>query len=112
MAFIGTLLMAFFARLPYAIAPGMGLNAFFTYTLILGKGVPWPIALGLVAWSGVIFILISLTPLRDKIALSVPEELRIACAVGIGIFLNFLGLKSMGMVVAHPVTFVTLGKFI
>ncbi len=109
-AFLGTLLMGLFARLPYAVAPGMGINAFFTYTLILGKGVPWQTALGLVAWSGIIFILISITPLRDKIALAVPEEMRTACGVGIGIFLSFLGLKSMGLIVAHPVTFVTLGK--
>jgi len=109
-AFLGTLFMGIFARLPYAIAPGMGLNAFFTYTLILGKGLPWQTALGLVTWSGIIFLLISITPIRDKIALAVPEELRTACGVGIGIFLSFLGLKSMGLVVAHPVTFVTLGK--
>jgi len=109
-AFLGTLLMGLFAKLPYAVAPGMGLNAFFTYNLVLGAGVPWPVALGLVAWSGVLFLILSLTPLRHRIATAVPEPLRAAAGVGIGLFLSFLGLKNMGLIAPHPVTFVTFGK--
>src|SRR3954453_15567902 len=78
-----TLLMGLYARLPFAVAPGMGLNAFFTYTIILGKGVPWPTALGIIFWAGVIFLLISATPIREAIAREIPREIRIAAAAGI-----------------------------
>jgi AGZA family xanthine/uracil permease-like MFS transporter len=104
-----TLLMGLYAKLPFAVAPGMGINAFFTYTIILGKGVPWPTALGIVFWAGVFFLLISVTPVRESIAKAIPAELRIAAAAGIGIFLTFIGLKNAGFIVADPVTFVKLG---
>src|SRR5881397_1115262 len=104
-----TLLMGVYAKLPFAVAPGMGLNAFFTYTIVLGKGVPWPTALGIIFWAGVIFLLISVTPIRESIAKAIPTEIRIAAAAGIGIFLTFIGLKNAGFIVADPVTFVTLG---
>ena len=65
---VTTLMMGLYARLPYAVASGMGLNAFFTYTLILGKGIPWPTALGITFWSGVLFLLVSVTPIRESIA--------------------------------------------
>lgn len=107
--FTMTLLMGLYARLPFAVAPGMGINAFFTYTIILGKGVPWPTALGIVFWAGVFFLLISITPIRESIAKAIPAELRIAAAAGIGIFLTFIGLKNAGFIVADPVTFVKLG---
>ena len=104
-----TLLMGVYAKLPFAVAPGMGINAFFTYTIILGKGVPWPTALGIIFWAGVFFLLISVTPVRESIAKAIPAELRIAAAAGIGIFLTFIGLKNAGFIAADPVTFVKLG---
>src|SRR5438309_6575786 len=107
--FTMTLLMGLYAKLPFAVAPGMGINAFFTYTIILGKGVPWPTALGIIFWAGVLFLLISATPIRESIAKPIPAELRIAAAAGIGIFLTFIGLKNAGFIVADPVTFVKLG---
>ena len=107
--FTMTLLMGLYAKLPFAVAPGMGINAFFTFTIILGKGVPWPTALGIIFWAGVIFLLISVTPIRESIAKAIPTEIRIAAAAGIGIFLTFIGLKNAGFIVADPVTFVTLG---
>jgi AGZA family xanthine/uracil permease-like MFS transporter len=109
-AFVMTLLMGVYARLPFAVAPGMGLNAFFAYTLVLGRGVPWPVALGLVFWAGVLFLLVSLTPLREAIARAIPRSLRTAAAAGIGVFLTFIGLKNAGVVAPHPETFVTLGR--
>jgi len=107
--FTMTLLMGAYAKLPFAVAPGMGINAFFTYTIILGKGVPWPTALGIIFWAGVFFLLVSVTPVRESIAKAIPAELRIAAAAGIGIFLTFIGLKNAGFIVADPVTFVKLG---
>jgi AGZA family xanthine/uracil permease-like MFS transporter len=107
--FTMTLLMGLYAKLPFAVAPGMGINAFFTFTIILGKGVPWPAALGIIFWAGVIFVVISVTPIRESIAKAIPTELRIAAAAGIGIFLTFIGLKNAGFIVADPVTFVKLG---
>src|SRR6266404_3299774 len=107
--FTMTLLMGLYAKLPFAVAPGMGINAFFTFTIILGKGVPWPTALGIIFWAGVIFLLISVTPIRESIAKAIPTEIRIAAAAGIGIFLTFIGLKNAGFIVADPVTFVKLG---
>lgn len=105
-----TLLMGLVAKLPFAIAPGMGLNAFFTFTIILSEKIPWPVALGMTFWSGVLFLLISLTPLREKLAESLPESMKIAAAVGIGLFLSFIGLKNAGLIVADPATFVKMGK--
>ncbi|HYW71183.1 MAG TPA: NCS2 family permease [Pyrinomonadaceae bacterium] len=107
--FTMTLLMGLYARLPFAVGPGMGINAFFTYTIILGKGVPWPTALGIIFWAGVIFLLISVTPIRESIAKAIPREIRIAAAAGIGIFLTFIGLKSAGFIVSDPVTLVKIG---
>jgi len=104
-----TLLMGLYADLPYAVAPGMGINAFFTYSIILGQGVPWPTALGIIFWAGVLFLAVSVTPIREKIATAIPQNLRTAAAVGIGIFLTFIGLKNAGIVAADPVTFVKMG---
>ena len=104
-----TLLMGLYAKLPFAVAPGMGINAFFTYAIVLGKGVPWPTALGIVFWAGVFFLLISVTPIRESIAKAIPAEIRIAAAVGIGVFLTFIGLKNAGFIAADPVTLVKLG---
>lgn len=107
--FTMTLLMGLYAKLPFAVAPGMGINAFFTYAIILGKGVPWQTALGIIFWAGVFFLLISVTPIRESIAKAIPREIRIAAAVGIGIFLTFIGLKNAGIVAADPITFVKIG---
>src|SRR5256712_7802197 len=107
--FVMTLLMGVYAKLPFAVAPGMGISAFFTYTIMLGKGVPWPTALGIIFWPGVFFLRISITPIRESIAKAIPKEIRIAAAAGIGIFLTFIGLKSAGFIVSDPVTFVKIG---
>jgi AGZA family xanthine/uracil permease-like MFS transporter len=102
-----SILMGAWARLPLALAPGMGLNAFFTYTLILTQKIPWPTALGMVFWSGVFFVVISMTPLREKIVQAIPKHLKWAMSCGIGIFLAFIGFKNAFLVKSHPVTFVT-----
>src|SRR5215216_3292971 len=105
-----TLLMGLYAKLPFAVAPGMGINAFFTFTIILTEKVWWQVALGIVFWAGVLFLLISVTPVRETIAEAVPAELRIGTAAGIGIFLTFIGFKNAGLITSDPVTFVKLGK--
>ncbi len=109
--FLMTLFMGIYAKLPYGVAPGMGINAFFTFSIILGHGVAWPVALGMVFWSGVLFILVSVTPVRVLIAKAIPVSLRFAIATGIGVFLTFIGLKNAGFIVSDPVTFVKLGEF-
>ena len=109
LCFSMTLLMGAYARLPFAVAPGMGINAFFTFTLILGQKISFPVALGMVFWAGIVFLVISLTSLREAVALALPTSVRIGAAAGIGLFLTFIGLKNMGLVVADPVTFVHWG---
>jgi AGZA family xanthine/uracil permease-like MFS transporter len=110
LCFSMTLLMGLYAKIPFAVAPGMGINAFFTFSVIIGKQVPWQTALGMVFWAGAFFLLISLTPARVKIAQAIPKNIRIASAVGIGIFLSFIGLKNAQILAADPVTFVKLAK--
>lgn len=105
-----TLLMGLYARLPFAVAPGMGINGFFTFTIILARQVPWRVALGMVFWAGVLFLILSATPLREAIVKAIPPSLRAATAVGIGIFLTLIGLRNAGLVVADPVTLVRLGR--
>ena len=105
-----TFLMGVYARLPFAVAPGMGLNAFFAFTIVLQNRVPWPVALGIVFWAGVLFLLVSATPLRERIATSIPANLRIAAASGIGVLLTFIGLRNTGLVAADPVTLVRVGE--
>lgn len=107
--FTMTLLMGLYARLPYGVAPGMGLNAFFAYTIIISGGVPWPVALGIIFWAGVVFLVISATRLRERIALSFPPHLRAATAAGIGLLLTFIGLQNGGFVAANPATMVGAG---
>lgn len=104
-----TALMGWFADLPFAVAPGMGLNAFFAYSICASRGVPWQEALGIVFWAGVLFVALSATPLRARVAEGIPPNLRTASAAGIGLFLTFIGLKNGGFVVADPATFVRLG---
>src|ERR1051325_8599367 len=107
--FVMTLMMGLYAKLPFAVAPGMGINAFFTFTIILTQKVWWQTALGIIFWAGVLFLVISVTPIRETIAKAIPAELRIATATGIGIFITFIGLKNAGFVTSDPVTFVKLG---
>lgn len=107
---LATLLMAFLANYPIALAPGMGLNAYFTYSVVLGMGLPWQTALGAVFISGVVFILLTLTRVREAIIDSVPASLKGAIAAGIGLFIAFIGLKNGGVVVADPATAVGLGN--
>ncbi len=108
--FTMTLFMGLYAKLPFAVAPGMGINAVFVFTISLTQGVWWQTALGIVFWAGVLFLLISVTPVRETIAKAIPSELRIGTAAGIGIFLTFIGLKNAGLIVSDPVTFVKLGQ--
>ena len=108
--FVMTLLMGIYAKLPFAVAPGLGQNAFFAYTVIIGQRVPWQTALGIVFWSGLLFLVVSATPLRAMIARGIPRNLRYAAGVGIGVFLTFIGLKNAGFVAADPVTFVRFGE--
>src|SRR4051812_1232853 len=108
--FVMTLLMGLYARLPFAVAPGMGLNAFFAFTIVLQNKVPWPVALGIVFWAGVLFLVLSLTPVREKVAVAIPPSLRAATAAGIGLLLTFIGLRSAGVIVADPSTLVRLGS--
>jgi AGZA family xanthine/uracil permease-like MFS transporter len=104
-----TLLMGLYAKLPFAVAPGMGINAFFAYTIVGQRGVPWQTALGMVFWAGVLFLLVSATPLRERIATAIPANLRIAAAVGIGLLLTFIGLRNVGLIEADQATLVRLG---
>jgi AGZA family xanthine/uracil permease-like MFS transporter len=103
-----TLLMGLYAKLPFAVAPGMGINAFFTFTIILTQKIWWQTALGIIFWAGVLFLLISITPIRETIAKAIPSELRIGTAAGIGLFLTFIGLKNAGFITGDPVTLVKL----
>jgi adenine/guanine/hypoxanthine permease len=104
-----TLLMGLYARLPFAVAPGMGLNAFFAFTIVIQNKVPWQTALGMIFWSGVLFLLISATPLREHVALAIPAPLRSAAAAGIGLLLTFLGLRNTGIIVGDGATLVRMG---
>ena len=108
-AAIGTLIMGLYANYPIALAPGMGLNAFFAFVVVKGMGVPWPVALGAVFVSGVLFLILSVLPVREWIINSIPRSQKLAIAAGIGLFLGFIGLKSAGIIVASPATFVTAG---
>jgi len=104
-----TLLMGLYAKLPFAVAPGMGLNAFFAFTIVLQSKVPWQTALGMVFWSGVLFLLVSTTPLREAIALAIPPPLRSAASAGIGLLLTFIGLRNAGIIVGDQATLVRMG---
>lgn len=107
---IATILFALWANMPVAVAPGMGLNAFFTYTVVLGQGLAWQTALGAVFISGVVFLILTATGIRKKLVDGVPDVLRSAIGVGIGLFIAFIGFKNAGIIVSNDATFVSLGK--
>ncbi|CAG8998130.1 MAG: Adenine permease AdeP [Candidatus Celerinatantimonas neptuna] len=106
---VGCFIMGFYANYPIALAPGMGLNAFFTYAVVLGMGYTWQIALGSVFLSGCVFVLLSLFKVREWIINSIPMSLRIGIAAGIGLFLGFIALRNAGIVVDNKATLVGLG---
>ncbi|HEV2847034.1 MAG TPA: NCS2 family permease [Thermoanaerobaculia bacterium] len=108
-AAFATLLMAFLANYPIALAPGMGMNAFFAYNICLGAGVPWQTALGMVFWAGVAFILLTVTGARRVLVQAVPNVIKLAGAVGIGFFIAFIGLQHGGIVRADENTMVAMG---
>lgn len=110
-AIIATLVMALYAKLPFVLAPGMGLNAFFAYTIVLLMGYSWQFALTAVFLEGLLFIIFTLTGLRQKLVDTVPSVMHHAITAGIGLFLAFLGLKSGGVIVDSPATLITLGQF-
>ena len=107
---IATLVMGVYAKYPFALAPGMGLNAYFTYGICLGMGVDWRVALGAVFISGILFIILTLTKIRSMIFNGIPNTIKYGTAVGIGLFIAFIGLKSAGIVVSSEATLVTLGN--
>lgn len=108
-AIVGTLVMGLFAKYPIALAPGMGLNAFFTYSVVIGYGIPWQQALAGVFVSGVIFLILTATGIRETIINAIPQGLKHAVGAGIGLFITFIGLQNAGIVVANPATLVGLG---
>ncbi|WP_242123466.1 NCS2 family permease [Sphingobium sp. Sx8-8] len=108
-AAFASILMGLVANTPLALAPGMGLNAYFSFTVVQQMGVPWPIALGCVFISGVAFMILTVTGIRQLIVTAIPTYLFAAVAGGIGLFIGFIGLKNAGIIVANPATFVALG---
>lgn len=108
-AAIGSVAMGLLANLPLALAPGMGLNAYFTFVVVKGMGLSWQVALGAVFISGVLFLLVSLFRVREWLINSIPASLKLGTGAGIGFFLGLIGLKEMGLVVGNPATLVTMG---
>lgn len=109
-AAFGSLLMGLIARYPIALAPGMGLNAYFTYSVVKGMGVPWQVALGAVFLSGAIFLLLTVLGIRQLIVTAIPYELYSAVAAGVGLFIALIGFRNAGIVVPHPQTAVAMGN--
>ena len=109
-AFLSTMLMAVWANAPLMMAPGMGLNAFFAYTLVIGHGLPWQTALGVVFLSGLFFLVLTILGLRERIVRAIPTPLRLAASVGIGLFIAFIGMKNLGLITKNPDTLVQLGE--
>ena len=108
-AAIGSLIMGLYANYPIGMAPGMGLNAYFAYAVVLGMGVPWQSALGAVFISGCLFFLVSIFKVREHIVNGIPHSLRVAITVGLGLFLALIAMKSSGLVIGSPATLVTVG---
>jgi AGZA family xanthine/uracil permease-like MFS transporter len=110
-AAVATLVMGLYANYPIALAPGMSLNAYFTYSVCIGMRIPWRTALGVVFISGVLFVLLTVTRVREQIVNGIPDSLKHSTAAGIGMFIAFVGLRNAKLVVASPATFVGLGSF-
>lgn len=108
-AAVGTLIMGLYANYPIALAPGMGLNAYFAYGVVGGMGYSWQVALGAVFLSGILFIALSLLPVREWLVNAIPRELKTAVSAGIGFFLAIIAMKNAGLIVDHPATLVTVG---
>src|SRR5579864_5504389 len=106
-----TLVMGLYANYPIALAPGMSLNAYFTYSVCRGMHIPWQTALGVIFLSGVVFLLLTVTRVREQIVNGIPECLKHSTSGGIGMFIAFVGMRNANLVVAHPATFVSLGSF-
>ena len=109
-AALSTLLMGLWANYPIALAPGMSLNAYFTYSIVIGRGIPWQTVLGVVFLSGVVFFVLTLTNVREQIVNGIPDCLKQGTAAGIGLFIAFIGLRNAGVIVANDATLVGLGK--
>jgi adenine/guanine/hypoxanthine permease len=109
-AAIATLVMGLWANYPIALAPGMSLNAYFTYSIVIGRGVPWQTALGVVLLSGILFLALTLTNVREQIVNGIPDCLKHGTAAGIGLFIAFVGFRNANIIVANPSTFVAFGK--
>jgi AGZA family xanthine/uracil permease-like MFS transporter len=109
-AAVATLIMGLWANYPIALAPGMSLNAYFAYSIVIGRGVPWQTALGVVFLSGVLFLILTLTKVREQIVNGIPDCLKHGTAGGIGLFIAFIGLRNSKIIVASPATFVAFGK--
>jgi AGZA family xanthine/uracil permease-like MFS transporter len=107
-----TILMGLYANNPIVLAPGMGLNAYFTYSVVIGKQVPPEMALGIVFWSGILAVTLSLLKVREKIIAFIPKQIRYAVSCGIGIFISFIGLQKGGIITPHPATMVGMGDFL
>lgn len=110
-AFVGSILMGVVAKYPIALAPGMGLNAFFAFTVVLTMGIPWQTALTGVLFSGIIFVILTATGLREYIINAIPMEMKMAVSAGIGFFIAFVGLQGAGIIVSEPNTLVHIGDF-
>jgi AGZA family xanthine/uracil permease-like MFS transporter len=108
-AAVGTAIMALYANYPIALAPGMGLNAYFTFGVVMGMGYTWQVALGAVFLSGLIFLVLSILPVREAIINAIPGSLKMAISAGIGLFLAIIGLSNAGIIQDHPATLVTIG---
>lgn len=108
-AIVGTLVMALYAKKPFALAPGIGLNAFFVYTVCLGMGHTWQFALTAVFLEGVLFIILTVTNVRNMLVAAIPQSMRYAIGAGIGLFIAFIGLKNAGIIVNNESTLVSLG---
>ena len=108
-AALGCFLMAFMTNYPIALAPGMGTNAYFAFIIVLGMGLSWQAALSLTFWNGIIFLILSVTGFRKKLAEAIPPGLQVGIQAGIGFFIALLGLKAAGIVVASPATIITHG---
>ena len=105
-----SIMMGIYAKNPILVAPGMGLNAFFTYSIVIGMGIPFEIALGAIFWSGIVFLILSIVNIRTLIVKAIPKQLRYAIAAGIGLFITFIGFVNAKFIVDNPATLIGLGE--